>query len=498
MNRTNSKIDKTMQRLSSGLRINSAADDAAGLAISQKMDTQVRGLQQANRNSMDGISLIQTAEGALNEVHSMLQRTRELSIQASNGTLTRSDRKAITDEVGQLREEINRISEHIEYNERKLLNGEIDRRAFSTDDTLGKVVSMSDGVDPGSYKFEVETAATKTTLQGSGKVDGLFVTAENIDTSHADYDPKCVEIGVGKAKVGGVININGEQVEIKVGDGKQTVFAKLRDLCDTMGIDMAVEGNTAFDNGQAINMVHREYGRKEVTINGDVGLLKALKLDDESLKLAAPPAGKILGSDVKLKELAGDSGFPPGTTYNAKGNMIVFKATKGFKLSVDGSKAEYKVDSFVDLPKGSDAGTIGPVTLSLLKTGPLDLQIGANEGQMMQLRIQNMSTAALGLDNMNLNTADKSQEAIGLVDAAIAQVSSARSKLGAYQNRLEHTVANLDVAAENMTASMSRIQDADMAKEMADYTKDNILAQAGNAMLAQANQRPQQILQLLQ
>ena len=186
MNRTNSKIDKTMQRLSSGLRINSAADDAAGLAISQKMDTQVRGLQQANRNSMDGISLIQTAEGALNEVHSMLQRTRELSIQASNGTLTRSDRKAITDEVGQLREEINRISEHIEYNERKLLNGEIDRRAFSTDDTLGKVVSMSDGVDPGSYKFEVETAATKTTLQGSGKVDGLFVTAKNIDLCRSE------------------------------------------------------------------------------------------------------------------------------------------------------------------------------------------------------------------------------------------------------------------------------------------------------------------------
>lgn len=501
MNTTNGKIDKTMQRLSSGLRINSAADDAAGLAIAQKMDTQVRGLKQANRNSMDGISLIQTAEGALNEVHSMLQRTRELAIQASNGTLTPSDRKAITDEVAQLKSEIDRISEHIEYNERKLLNGEIDRRAFSTDNTLGNVVSMSDGVEPGDYTFKVTQAATRTTLQGAA-VTGLFVmpaTTDEIDDLKTKIDDasatsdeieryaELVQIGDGKAKVGGVININGEQVEIKIGDDKQTVFAKLRDLCDTMGIDMAVEGNTAFDNDKKINMVHREYGAKEITINGNTTLLGALGLSGVT---------KEQGKDIQLEDLGTGSGFPPGTTHSANGNMVVFEATNGFRLSVDGAKTTYEVANLTGDPEAPAIDD--PVTLSLLKTGPLDLQIGANEGQMMQLRIQNMSTTALGLDNMNLNTADKSQEAITLVDNAIAQVSSARSKLGAYQNRLEHTVANLDVAAENMTASMSRIQDADMAEEMATYTKDNILAQAGNAMLAQANQRPQQILQLLQ
>lgn len=482
MNKTNGKIDKTMQRLSSGLRINSAADDAAGLAIAQKMDTQVRGLKQANRNSMDGISLIQTAEGALNEVHAMLQRTRELAIQASNGTLTASDRKAITDEVAQLKEEINRISEHIEYNERKLLNGEIDRRAFSTNNDLGKVISMSDGVEPGDYTFEVTEAASQTRLQGS-EVTDLFDD--------------------GKAQVEGTININGENIEIKKGDDKQTVFRKLSDLCDTMGIDMAVENNDGFDNGVKINMLHREYGDKEITINGDKALLEALGLNEKQDDGTPNDDFKYLeGNDVKLSIIPDEDNdttkvpgeFPPGTTYSTNGSVITFQATNGFKLSVDSAKKEYKVDNY----GSEEEPNPGEVTLSLLKTGPLDLQIGANEGQMMQLRIQNMSTAALGLNDMNLNTSAKSQEAIGLVDAAIAQVSSARSKLGAYQNRLEHTVANLDVAAENMTSSMARIQDADMAAEMAEYTKDNILAQAGNAMLAQANQRPQQILQLLQ
>lgn len=482
MNKTNGKIDKTMQRLSSGLRINSAADDAAGLAIAQKMDTQVRGLKQANRNSMDGISLIQTAEGALNEVHAMLQRTRELAIQASNGTLTASDRKAITDEVAQLKAEINRISEHIEYNEKKLLNGEIDRRAFSTDNKLGKVISMTDGVDPGDYTFEVDEAATKTRLQG-GNISGLFD-------------------GDGKAQIEGTININGEQVEIKKGDSKQEVFRKLSNLCDTMGIEVAVEGSTPFDDGEQINMIHKEYGEKEIKIDGEKELLEALGLYKINDDLDAYKEG----SDVKINDIiykdttTGEviNAFPPGTTYSTKGSVITFESTNGFRLSVDSAKDKYDVSSLGADLDPSDPADIGEVTLSLLKTGPLDLQIGANEGQMMQLRIQNMSTAALGLDDMNLNTSAKSQEAIGLVDAAIAQVSSARSKLGAYQNRLEHTVANLDVAAENMTSSMARIQDADMAAEMAEYTKDNILAQAGNAMLAQANQRPQQILQLLQ
>ena len=458
MNRTNSKIDKTMQRLSSGLRINSASDDAAGLAIAQKMDTQVRGLQQANRNAMDGISLIQTAEGALNEVHSMLQRVRELSIQASNGTLTPTDRKAITDEVAQLKEEIDRISEHIEYNEKKLLNGDIDRRAFSSDRDIANVVSMSDGVMPGDYEFRVTAEAKQAVLKGGAVEDANAFPIEKDS----------------------ILNINGEQVELKEGDSAETVFGKIRDLCGTVGIDLSVDdgGDPAnvFGAGGKLVLTSREYGvKQDIKIKGDTTLMGQLGLDAPS-----DPGEDVKIADIVINNPAG-KGFPLGTTPTiTNGNTISFDGTNGFKLTVE------------------TQGKLGVVKLSLLETGPLDLQIGANEGQMMQLRIPNMSTAALGLTDMSLKTAAKSQEAITLADAAIAQVSSTRSKLGAYQNRLEHTVANLDVAAENMTASMSRIQDADMAQEMATYTKDNILAQAGNAMLAQANQRPQQILQLLQ
>ena len=526
MTKTNGKIDKTMGRLSSGLRINSAADDAAGLAIAQKMHTQVRGLEQANRNSMDGISLIQTAEGALNEVHSMLQRTRELSIQASNGTLTPSDRKAITDEVTQLKAEIERISEHIEYNERKLLNGDIDRRAFSSKGTAGKVISMSDGVGAQDYVFMVEEGASQTAVVG----DKTDIAANSI-----------FEDGKVKAGIEGFININGEQVKIESGDSEQTVFSKVRGLCDTMGIDVSIKGGGTFKPDETLVMVHREYGAKDLKILGDEAILKGLGLfglEDKGvgepgihkgsdLKLVPTKAAEIgtdtvdnpdipaqapeIGTDTvdnpdipaqaPFKTGLGEGEFPAGTTFKVKGNIITFEANNGFKLVVEGGKSVRDPETGNWKDTDSDPGSAllkGEVTLSLLETGPLDLQIGANEGQMMQLRIQNMSPTALGLDDMNLNTADKSQEAISLVDNAIAQVSSARSKLGAYQNRLEHTISNLGVAAENMTASMSRIQDADMAQEMSEFTKDNILSQAGNAMLAQANQRPQQILQLLQ
>jgi len=387
----------------------------------------------------------------------MLQRTRELAIQASNGTLTPSDRKAITDEVAQLKAEIDRISEHIEYNERKLLNGEIDRRAFSSKEGVAEVVSMSDTVEPGVYKFSVTTAAKQATLEA--ELNGVTGDAFGADN---------------KMLIGGTININGEQIEIKKGDDPETVFSKIRDLCEIVGINVSADSLPLAENSK-LTFISKEYGtNQKIEITGGDLLLKALDISETV----------VSGADVALDTTTiapPANGFSVDTTYKiSNGNIVTFEGSEGFKLKVKTGEVEEEV------------------SLNLLKTGPLDLQIGANEGQMMQLRIQNMSTTALGLDNMNLNTAAKSQEAITLIDAAIAQVSSTRSKLGAYQNRLEHTVANLDVAAENMTASMSRIQDADMAKEMADYTKDNILAQAGNAMLAQANQRPQQILQLLQ
>lgn len=460
LNQSNSKLDKTLERLSSGLRINHAADDAAGLAISQKMDTQVRGLKQADRNAMDGISLIQTAEGALDEVHSMLQRVRELAVQVSNGTYDASDREAVQGEVSQILDEVERISEDIEFNEMKLLNGDLDRRAFSTDSGIADIVSMSDSVNAGDYTFSVLTEATMTEVtSGLGTLFG----ADQI------------------ADVGGTININGEQVDITVGDTNEEVYASIRELCSTVDISL-VSDTSPYDDGSILTLTNNQYGDRDIEITGDVALLGALGLSVSTT---------VQGDDVDIDSttLGTANGWPEGTTYLASGQDITFESNDGFELKLVGGDR-----AIVELIPGAGE----EVTMNILETGPLDLQIGANEGQFMEIRIQNLSPRALGITEMNLSTSEGAQEAIATVDVAITTVSSVRSKLGAYQNRLEYTVSNLSTASENMTSALSRILDADMAYEMSQFTQQNIIQQAGTSMLAQANQRPQSLLQLLQ
>ena len=469
LNKTNTVLDKTMQKLSSGLRINCAADDAAGLAISQKMDTQVRGLHQANRNAMDGISLIQTAEGALNEVHAMLQRIRELAVQVSNGTYDSTDRRAVNDEVVQLQNEIQRISDHIEFNERKLLNGEIDRRAFPDNEGVVKIISLSDTVSPGSYSIEVTADATKATITGEeGTITGGSIAESQV----------------------GTINLNGEEVRIEKGDTADVVFNKLRDLAETIGANLIAynddgSGDADIDGGaQQYNFgnMHLVFEMKEYGSEYKLDL----NASNSSLLSALGLSTTIeTGSDAQAKITSSADGFSSTATVSTKGNVITVTDINGFEMKFE---AQQGVAALAD--KSAD--------VKVLDAGPLDLQIGANEGQFMEIRIQNLSPQALGIDKINLSTSDGAQKAITVVDNAINMISSVRSKLGAYQNRLEHTVANLSVAAENMTASLSRIQDADMAAEMSEYTQKNVISQAGIAMLAQANQRPQQILQLLQ
>lgn len=452
LDKSNGRLDKTLEKLSSGLRINHAADDAAGLAISQKMDTQVRGLGQANRNAMDGISLIQTAEGALNEVHSMLQRIRELAVQVSNGTYDASDRKAVQDEVSQLLNEVERISNDIEFNEMKLLNGDLDRRAFSTNEAIADIISMSDTVDAGTYAITGVVPATQSLFVGAA-IPAL---------------PAPGTFNGGVITQGGTININGEQVVIDVGDTSDEVFAKIRDLCSTVDVNVTA-APMPLVNGSVLTLTNNQYGSKSIAITGTTLLLDALGFSAPTTNTTGIDASATVGA-----------GFPAGTTVSGSGKDLIFRSNNAFELK---------------LATGS---TPGNVTMNILATGPLDLQIGANEGQFMEIRIQNLSPSALGITKMNLSTADGAQEAIGIVDDAIEKISSVRSKLGAYQNRLEHTVANLEAASENMTASLSRILDADMAYEMAQFTQQNIIQQAGTSMLAQANQRPQSLLQLLQ
>ena len=496
--KTNSMLDKSLERLSSGYRINSAADDSAGLAISEKMRTQIAGLDQASRNASDGISVIQTAEGALVEVEAMLQRMRELAVQSANGTYTAEDRDAIQAEIDQLSGEITRISKTTEFNTMTLLDGNIDRKSYSSNNNV-KLVSLSDTVSVGDFKLTVEQDARQAVVLG----DKATFTIPAITSNEV-----------------GSININGESVKIEVGDTLDDVFKKLRDVGDSVGVsvfavadatadpstttnlDLAGYASDTWDGTNYLAFVSSEYGsNQKVEIYCD---------DPELAKLLGLSPTKTVATGVDAKaSLDYGSKFDNTATVAITGNKVTISDRNNFSMVVEiaagtvGTEfSDYKIDA--DDPADNeeatieDAGTAKNITISVLDAGPMDLQIGANEGQTMSVRIPKVDPATLGIDKVNIGTADGAQAAITLLDTAINQVSAIRSKLGAYQNRLEHSISNLDTTSENMTESLSRISDADMAVEMANYTQKNVLAQAGTSMLAQANQRPQTILSLLQ
>lgn len=442
LNTTNSKMDKSLERLSSGLKINRAADDAAGMAISQKMRTQIAGLEKASNNAADGISVIQTAEGALSEVGSMLQRMRELAVQAANGTNTETDRQAVQKEIDQLNEEITRISDTTEFNTKKLLNGDIDRKSYSSDSKVN-LVSLSDSVGVGSYKVEVTELPEQTTAIAPNKFVG---------------------------GVAGRFCLNGEEVEILDTDTPDQIFEKIRDLGDSMNITVEKDG-TAQD--QKLKFTSEEFG-KDYKIET---YCSSTELEDRlGLKGMTVTQGKDAKIDLK-------SGFSATATMSSSGKDITITDQNGISMKIEiDAKATKNTDIKIDV----------------LSSGPMTLQIGANEGQTMEVRIPQVTPKTLGIDNVNMTTQEGAEKAITQLDSAITEVSAIRAKLGAYQNRLEHSIANLDTTGENMTEALSRVEDTDMAEEMAQYTQMQVLSQAGTSMLAQANQRPQTILSLLQ
>jgi flagellin len=497
LSRTNNQLDSSLERLSSGFRINSAADDSAGLAISEKMRTQISGLDQASRNASDGISVIQTAEGALIEVESMLQRMRELAVQSANGIYTTDDRIAIQAEIDQLSDEITRISDTTEFNTMTLLDGNIDRKSYSSNNNVS-LVSLSDTVEVGDYTLNITQDARQAVVLG----DNNTFTNPTIDVI-IDED------------LAGSININGESITVAVGDTLDEVFTKLRDAGDNVGVsvfavaaaavpstddnlELAGYTSKAWAPTDRLAFVSSQYGsNQKVSIfcdNPDLAALIGLSTSEAS----------AYGYDAKAT-LNIASNFENTATVSITGNKVTVSDRNSFEMvfeidpgTVDTTFDDYKVDDTAITPPVTLAANHESVTISVLDAGPMDLQIGANEGQTMSVRIPRVTPETLGIDQINIGTADGAQEAIGLLDIAINNVSAIRSKLGAYQNRLEHSISNLDVTSENMTESLSRIEDVDMAEEMAEYTQKNVLAQAGTSMLAQANQRPQSILSLLQ
>ena len=391
--RADSQLSESLKRLSSGLKITNAKDNPSGLAMARRMNAQIEGIAVATQNASDAISVIEIADGAMAEVHIILQRINELAVKASNEILTNDDRKMIQDEVAALKQEITRIGQTTEFNSQKVLDGSFDLRGY-TNNVEVKVTSYSDYVPNGIYE-----------------ISNLAVF----------YDH------------------NGNVV-LEDGAGNPATF---------------------------------------------------------TIPTPVPPAVSNWPANARIT--------------SADGNVITISGLKGFEI-----KLELRTTALpgftLPLPGDPDAvppilpgppkpyvyTTAGPIQIDIVGFGSMDMQIGANQGQQLDIRIHKLSLENMGISNIDLSTFEGALDGLSKMPKAVNYISSARSHMGAYQNRLEHTISNLDITTENMTAAYSRIMDVNMAEEMTKYTTLQIMVQASTSMLAQANERPSNVLQLLQ
>jgi flagellin len=494
---------KSTEKLSSGYRINRAADDAAGLSISEKMRSQIRGLNQASTNAQDGISLIQTAEGALNEQHSILQRMRELAVQASNGTETNDDREAVQNEIEQLQSELTRISDTTEFNTMKLLDGS------QSGSKIQASVSKSAATGATTKNAEVKQVNTSAEAvdklaKGSSVTYSVTVLDKNNNTSTAS-----VTITNNNKKL--TDQDGNELVTAKAdeADAEETAAAIAKALSNTsLGdkFDIAADGTqkitlTTKDASDAANSVL-------ISVNGAAGkLATANPTGSEAYTTINAAIGSYDGTgniEDKIFTVNGekfayvDDPAKLGDDYKDVNYVKVAQAGTVGNDDADAMAALISSKTGINAKANAAAVDLKP---SATATGKgIELQIGANEGQTMNFTLDDMSADALGVagNSVNLSTQESAQKATTAIDAAIKKVSASRGKMGAVQNRLEHTINNLDTASENMQTAESRIRDTDMAEEMVNYSKNNILAQAGQSMLAQANQSNQGVLTLLQ
>ena len=456
---TTNSLSKSTEKLSSGYRINRAADDAAGLTISEKMRKQIRGLDQASTNAEDGVSAVQTAEGALTEVHSMLQRMNELAVQASNGTNSTSDRQAIQDEISQLNTEIDRVAETTKFNETYLLKGgDGTKEVTMNGHDAGLKGSLADGATKATFSIEAGAldAGKKITIGGKEYTIG----AEAKDGQ---------ALVTAQEKTGGKITVNGKNYTYNDTDSK---------WLDSEGNDAKV-GNGA--NAGKIKIADGDKvsdGSKTLTVMVDAkkadGTAGKDKIDDtDSSVITADKAIELMQAELEAANKIGVD--DPASVTVSKPTYDKTKATE-FEITKGTAKVADRL-SF-NLHVGSDADMTN--------------KIGVN--------IETMNSAYLGIKGLNVadDSGNAATYAIDAIADAVAKVSEQRSALGAVQNRLEHTIDNLDNVVENTTSAESRIRDTDMAEEMVNYSKNSILQQAGQSMLAQANQANQGVLSLLQ
>ena len=456
LNVTTTQQSKATEKLSSGYKINRAADDAAGLSISEKMRKQIRGLDQASTNAQDGISAVQTAEGALTEVHSMLQRMNELATQAANGTNSSSDRSSIQDEIDQLTTEIDRVAETTKFNETYLLKG-------NGKTSNVKVNAKDAGIDGTLTGVGTGTATFKMTALKTGESITIGSKGYTIGTTISEVKDA---IGNAKVQAGDKVTING--TEYTVAD-KAANEDRTENLLTKDSLKELVNDGAKVIVGTQTYVAMTDADKNQVGDN-DASVIsanKAYELISKEL-IKASSIGADPGEEAKISAKDSD--------YTGKGAY---------------SKATNTQVTFV-IGEGSREVTQG------LQLG-LHVGADADENNKISFTIDTMDSAGLGVKGLNIvdKTGAKATYAIDSIADAISKVSAQRSSLGAVQNRLEHTINNLDNVVENTTSAESQIRDTDMAETMVEYSKNNILAQAGQSMLAQANQSNQGVLSLL-
>lgn len=596
MNNNDKRVAASTRRLSSGYKINSSADDAAGLAIARRMNAQIKSLQEANQSANDGLSALNTADGAMAEIHDILQRMNELAIQAANGTNADSDREMIQTEIDQLVNEIDRIAETTEFNSQNLLDGSFALKAYANIDNV-KVMSHTEGVATGTYVigqltyYHYEDMTTRYTLEETKEKnsDGKVIDIQYERKDAAKTEKERYEVNNDSnmltnelvtsssiSKYQGINQIKAFPEGSKVTVEDENIVIKAQ---GNFEMKIAVNDRTPIDDDGNLNeqkvptakgdaSIERTYEKKaagatvvtttsfssvknyrNIAVQGPDG--KRYNISELNFFNNVDSAGEPLAGDktVIYTDYKGDNGKGladdfagffknenpncsikiTGVEYNENTSSISsFKITYETK---DGKTGETQKHGPVEFSFYQDTNELGAVMKTQKKLddflytetmttrteykignntandclkidvtgmGPMIVQVGANAGQYMELEIPALRTENLGVDKIDLTTEESARLAIDDVSDAIVQLSAIRSRIGAYSNRLEHTITNLDTTEENITASYSRIMDVDMAAEMTEYSTVQVLVQASTSMLAQANERPQQVLQLLQ
>ena len=480
------QVSKALEKLSSGYRINRAGDDASGLAISEKMKSQIKGLDTASLNAQDGISVVQTAEGALTEVHNMLNRMTELATRSANGINADLNRESLQQEVDKLKEEIDRISESTNFNGIKLLDGSMATGVGSTKVQSGLAGAAMSGVTASggsaasqaasTYKSTGLTAADSSTLEikymnADGNVNTITVSvtdATQLDAEVAnalnankDFKDHALTLAAGSIQWGATENgethfkileitqtVNG----VALTSGATGVGAVTAGVDDTFGIDFA---------------------------NAAAGSKNYFEIDGQKFQLVKD----FFFNDTATTEIYTQDGLVANKT--AAERVASQLREKGYDVKVDGTTATQ-----LNFKKGDGSAASGGLTLQIGDT--------ADSFNKINVGVKDMSCKGLGIASLDISKKAGAADAIDTIRNAIDKVSEQRGVLGATQNRLEYTINNLDTASENLQSANSRIRDTDMAKMMMEYTKVNVLTQSAQAMLAQANQQPQSVLQLLQ